>query len=231
MSSLTIAVVSVVLALAPETPEPKTFDRSSSVYFVDSLEEVVLDKLELESMKRIGLDPNNLDDHRLLAFVIRGFHYRYYASQSAGDRADLGVYGYNLESVKVGDAIPVLDASSLENLPKEKIGAALHALFDPIRKSGEPRVMVAYSRTRASEEWWQRMFINAFASQKQFATSGVLRFTGGADGGGRLERVAHPVGKLTDLDFTFDGARDGKAWHVAQNDVALQVSQRQQKKR
>ncbi|MBL8949681.1 MAG: hypothetical protein JNK82_02820 [Myxococcaceae bacterium] len=218
------AAAALFFSLAPELPEAKTFDRATSVYFETSVEELALSKLEQESMKHLGLDPNELDDHRLLAFVIRGFHYRYYAVQTSGDRADLGVYAYNLGSVKVGDPIPVLDASSLEGVPTEKLGATLHALFDPIRKSGEPRVMVAYSRTRSGEEWWRRIFINAFASQKQFATRGVLRFTRAADTSGPATRIARPDGVLTDLDFELEGERDGKAWHVSQADAALQVS-------
>lgn len=209
---------------ASGTVDARRFDDFSSVFFNDSVEEIALSAVERAAMEHIGLDPASDEDVALLAFVIKGFHYRFYAADRDGARGDLGVYVYNLDSVRVGQPIAVLDLSSLEGIATEEIGDRLHDLFDPIRSSGEPRAIVAYAKTRANEPAWRRLFINAFAEDVEFATSGSFRITRALGSEGEVDLVTHPARALTGLEFHFQGERLGRRWVVDQDEVPLRVS-------
>ncbi len=73
-------------------------------------------------MNRLGLDVKNSDDYALLAFIIRGFHLRYFTWKRGGPKNDLGVYLYNLDGVRSGQPIPILDASPLEGIKAQQLG-------------------------------------------------------------------------------------------------------------
>jgi hypothetical protein len=201
------------------------FDQFSSVFFNESLEGLALNSIEEHMMERIGLDPNDSDDYKLLAFVIRGFHYRFYALEEDGPERDLGIYLYNLNGVQVGHGIPVLDARELEDLDAELVGAALHEVFDPIRESGEAVAIVGFSDSRAHESSLRSIFINAFAEDVVYATDGSVHITAAETRSGPLAVVSHPIRDLTRFDISFEGIRDGRSWRIEQNYLPLTVSQ------
>jgi hypothetical protein len=156
--------------------------------------------------------------------VIRGFHYRFYARKLDGDRRDLGIYVYNLNNVRVGEPIPVLDATSLEGIETNEVGDTLHEIFDPIRESGEAHAIVAYAKDRSREPGWRRLFINAFAEEVEFAASGTFRITRAVGSDGDIDLLTHPTRDLTQLDFAFLGDRHGARWRVDQDYVPLTIS-------
>jgi hypothetical protein len=201
------------------------FDGFTSVFFNESLEELGLDAVEEHLMPRIGLDPEDSDDYQLLAFVIRGFHYRFYARENDGLKRDLAIYLYNLDGVRTTEPIEVLDARALEGLAAEEVGAALHEVFDPIRASGEPRALVAFSDTRAGERDLRLIFINAFAEDVVYATEGAATITGASTPSGPLASLDLPARDLMTFDVAFEGVRDGRTWQIQQDFVPLVVSQ------
>jgi hypothetical protein len=215
---------SIALEDSSGTVDARRFDDFSSMFFNQSVEGVALSAGERAAMEHIGLDPSSDDDHQLLAFVVRGFHYRYYARDVDGDRGDLGVYVYNLDSVRVGQPIAILDLSPLEGIATEEIGGTLHDLFDPIRESREPRAIVAYAKSRANEPAWRRLFINAFAEDVEFATSGSFRITRAVGPSGEVDLVTHPSHELRRLEFSFQGERLGRRWRVEQEGIPLELS-------
>src|SRR5687768_17402452 len=113
-----------------ESVDARRFDRFSSELVNTS---AVLAASDRGAMEHLGLDPASEDDCALLAFVQRGFHYRY-GARKGGER-ELGLYVYNIDGVRVGQPIPVLDATALEGIEPDEIGPTLHEIFDEVRAS------------------------------------------------------------------------------------------------
>jgi hypothetical protein len=149
------------------------------------------------------------------------------AWKRGGPKSDLGVYLYNLDGVRAGQPIPILDASALEGIRASQLGPILRRVFDPIRRSRAPRAIVAVAPDRAGESLWRRIFINPFAKEVYFAKTGAAVITAmRASAGGTLQRIKMPVKSLTALRLHVEAQRDGRTWWLQPQGVPLKISGR-----
>jgi hypothetical protein len=221
----TIAGTSLDYPSAPDT-----------TWFNTSLEEEALNELDEAMMREAGLSPEDDEDVRRFAYFTRGFDFRWIVREdpSPGNwfgKSDFGVYLFDVVDTGTPPdaAIAVFDASSVRDArlsgDKGRLGDAIRTTVDAMRADRRPKAIVAFAPDRNPESSWERAFINLFARDVHFATTGSVSTSNLRDAAGRpVSGVTYPLRDVSTLDAAAEGEMAGAPFTVRGACLALRIS-------
>jgi hypothetical protein len=212
----------------PSTPDTTWFNRS--------LEEVVLNEIDRAMMEEDGLDPDDDEDVRRFRYFINGFDLRWIVRETPAPgnwfgKTDFAVYVFDLvrASAAPDGTFAVFDASAVREArlsgDKEQLGKTIRATVDAMKADPRPKAIIAFAPDRNPESSFERAFINLFARDVHFATTGSVTVSNLRDSSGApITAVPYPLRNVRTLDVSASGDMAGSAIKVGGSCLDLVIS-------
>jgi hypothetical protein len=213
----------------PSQPDTTWFNRS--------LEEVALSAIDETMMREAGLDPDDDADVRRFRYFLSGFDLRWIVREdpSPGNwfgKTDLGVYVFDLANTSApldGTTVAVFDASAVREArlsgDKPRLGEAIRAAVDAMKADPRPKAIIAFAPDRNPETSVERAFINLFARDVYFATTGSVTISNLRDStGAPVTTVTYPLRDVRTLDVDARGDIAGSAITASGSCLDLTIS-------
>ena len=209
-----------------------------TTFYNTSLEEVVLDSIDMEVMEAMGLDPDDPEDEARYNYAIRGFDLRNLYTEyvdtggillTPGRDISIAFYDLSDHEVQPGTEIDVFDMSPLQAVrnggDSEALGNVLRELIDEMRTNDKPDVVVTYAPDRSGESLGEQIFIALLSPNARFGTDGVGTFHSLTSfGGGALDSLAYPVSDVGTTSITIDTTIAGAPFSVDSDCLPTAVS-------
>jgi hypothetical protein len=208
----------------------------ATTWFNTSLEEVVLSPVDEEMMKEAGLSPDDVNDVNRFKYFTHGFDFRLILGDtpSPGNwfgKSDLSVYLFDVADTATapGTDVVVFDASAVREArlsgDKSKLASTIRATVDAMKAIPRPKAVVAFAPDRIPETSVERAFINLFARDVHFATTGSVTLSNlrGVTGA-LLGPVRYPLHTLRTLDVKAQGAFAGTPFTANASCLDVQIS-------
>lgn len=211
--------------------------KPDTTWFNVSLEEVALNAIDKAMMEEAGLDTNDAADVRRFRYFSSGFDLRLLVGEtpSPGNwfgKSDLGVYVFDLaRSSTAPDAtsIAVFDASAVRDArrsgDKALLGKTIRATVDAMKADPRPKAILAFAPDRNPESSVERAFINLFARDVHFATTGTVTIGNLRDAtGASLGGARYPLRGVKTVDVSARGEMAGSTVTVGGSCLELVIS-------
>lgn len=214
-----------------------------SVWFNQSLDEIILTELDEEMMERVGLDSDDQEDIARYKYFTYAYDLRFLFIQQLSETeygvvgADIGkdfsVYFFDLEEFETqpGTSLSIFDISSVVG-PRDSgdldlLGDTIRELVDTMQTNEQPDVLVAFAPDRSEEDDIESAFINLFSTHSQFATTGTASFHTIYDTAGNLlSELFYPYSDFDTMSLTLDGTFDeGEEANVEGDCIGVEVSE------
>ncbi|MBX3222989.1 MAG: hypothetical protein KF795_20930 [Labilithrix sp.] len=208
-----------------------------TTWFNASLEEVALNAIDRAMMKEAGLDPDDDADVRRFRYFVSGFDLRWIVRErpSPGNwfgKADLGVYVFDLVGTSTppdGANVAVFDTSAVREArlsgDKARLGESIRATVDAMKADRRPKAIIAFAPDRNPESSVERAFINLFARDVHFATTGSVTISNLRDwSGAAVTSAPYPLRNVRTLDVSARGDIAGSAVTASGSCLELVIS-------
>lgn len=207
-----------------------------TTWFNKSLEEVGLDAIDEAVMKEAGLSRDDKADVERFKYFAHGFDFRWILRDPATEenwfgKSDFGVYLFDVAdtSTAPGTPVAVFDASAVREArlsgDRTKLASAIRATVDAMKADPRPKAIVAFAPNRVPESSVERAFINLFARDVHFATTGSVTLSNLHDGKGTpIPSVVYPLRGVRSLDVTVQGQMAGAPFAASGNCLDLRIS-------
>lgn len=174
-------------------------------------------------MKEVGLDPDDESDVRRFMYLRAGFDLRWLFRDrpTAGNwwgTTDLAIYVYDFVATDtpVGGTVAVFDASAMRGArlsgDKVLLGETIRTTVDAMSADRRPKAIIAFAPNRNAESSLERAFVNLFARDVHFATTGSVTISNLRDpSGAPITRVSYPLDGVRTLDIVAHGEIAGSA--------------------
>lgn len=222
----TVAGASLEFASKPDT-----------TWFNVSLDEVALNAIDKAMMNETGLDTNDSADVRRYRYFVSGFDLRLLVGEdpSPGNwfgKSDLGVYVFDLarsSTAPEAGEIAVFDASAVREArrsgDKALLGKAIRETVDAMRADPRPKAIIAFAPDRNPESSVERAFINLFARDVHFATTGSVKLSDLRDASGAtLTGPRYPLRNIDTIDVAARGQMAGTPITVGARCLKVTIS-------
>lgn len=159
-----------------------------SVWFNQSLDEIVLSPVDEAAMNEMGLDPAQQADVERYRYLVTQADYRFLAAETAEPdpeswfeilprRKDITIFFFDLtgHQADADHPVQIFDLTPIERArdsgDRNLLGDAVRAAADAIRDNGHPDVAVAYAADR-SEEGSGNILISLLSRTARYASGG-----------------------------------------------------------
>ena len=212
----------------PSTPD--------TTWFNNSLEEVALTELDKTLMEDAGLSIDDDADVRRFRYFTHGFDFRWIVGDepSPGNwfgKSDFSVYLFDVvETATPIDAkVAVFDASAVRDArlsgDKNRLASAIRTTVDAMKADHRAKAIIAFAPDRNPETSVERAFINLFARDVHFATSGTVAISNLRDpAGAPVTSVSLPLHNVRTLDLSAQGDMAGAPFVSRGSCLDLQIS-------
>jgi hypothetical protein len=210
--------------------------KPDTTWFNRSLEEVVLSDIDEAMMREAGLDPDDDADVRRFRYFIHGFDLRWIVREDPAPgnwfgKSDFAVYVFDLArtSTPPDGTVAVYDASAVREArlsgDKARLGETIRATTDAMKADPRPKAIIAFAPDRNAESSVERAFINLFARDVHFATTGSVTISNLRDPtGAPPASLAYPLRNVRTLDVSAHGEIAGTTITVGGSCLDLVIS-------
>lgn len=205
-------------------------------WFNTSLEEVALSAVDVATMREAGLSPEDQADVSRFRYFTHGFDLRWIlrdppTTDNLFGTHDFGVYVFDLADTKTAPdtAVAVFDASAVRDArlsgDRAKLASAIRVTVDAMKADPRPKAIVAFAPNRVPETSEERLFINLFARDVYFATTGSATLSNLRDRtGAPIPTLVYPVRNARTLDVKVQGNLGGAPFIANGSCLDLQIS-------
>jgi hypothetical protein len=187
-------------------------------------------------MNEAGLDSDDINDVNRFKYFSNGFDFRLILGDEPSPRnwfgkSDLSVYLFDVADMATapGTEIAVFDASTVRDArlsgDKSRLASTLRATVDAMKAIRRPKAVIAFAPDRIPETSVERAFINLFARDVHFATTGSVTLSNlrGVTGA-PLGPVVYPLRTVRTLDVKAQGAFTDTPFTVNGSCLDVQIS-------